>query len=75
MSVASFSAGHVEGAYAMHLRIPQSSSEQSRSFNPADLNSSCSHFSGSWIRPEARHLDQACLLRLVDPRASPFGRS
>ena len=32
MSVASISGGHVEGAYAMHLRISQSSSEQTPCF-------------------------------------------
>ena len=37
MSVASFSGGHVEGAYAMHLRISQSSSKQTPCFTSVIL--------------------------------------
>ena len=40
MSVASFSAGHVESAYAMHLPTPQSSSERTRCFASTILQSS-----------------------------------
>ena len=40
MSVASFSGGHIEGAYAMHLRTPQSSSERTRCFTSTILQSS-----------------------------------
>ena len=40
MPVASFSAGHVEGAHAMHPRIPNSSNERIRCFTSTILQSS-----------------------------------
>ena len=40
MSVASISGGHVEGAHAMHLRIPQPNSEQNPCFTSVILQSS-----------------------------------
>ena len=40
MPVASFSGGNVEGAYAIHLCIPQSSSERTPCFTSVILQSS-----------------------------------
>ena len=37
MPVASFSGGHVEGVHAMHLRTPQSSSEETPCFTSVIL--------------------------------------
>jgi hypothetical protein len=60
--VASFPGGHAEGAYAMYLRIPQSSSEQPRCFTSVILP----------IQPSSTH--RACIVlgaRFVQRRMPP----
>ena len=66
MSVASFSGGHVEGAYAMHLRIPQSSSKQTPCFTSVILQYSSTHracivLGAGFV--QSIHLVQACFHR------------
>ena len=80
MSMASFSTGHVEGAYTMHLRIPQSTSKRTRCFTstilPIQHSSThrvCIVLGAGFVK--RNHFVQACLHRRVDEHASPFGRA
>ena len=68
MSVASFSGGHVEGAYTMHLCILQSNSEQTRCFTSVILP----------IQPRSTHC--ACTVpgagfqrRVISSKRDSFG--